>query len=149
MNPLSIVSVVISFFGSPVGKWVGYGLIAVAVYGAGDIRGRRVEHAKCEAAARAAQEAANKQDAQAREDARKNDQDTIASLQDLKGKSDAELAKLKLQLSALPTDAPCLYGVDEQPANRVQRAPPGSGARDKGHPRPALVPSTKRSPAGG
>ena len=141
----------IAFLSSPIGRWLGIGVIAVAVFFAGDLRGRRIANEKCEAAARAARGAADKQDDKARTEVRQNDDQTIADLRGQKEKADATIAQLQLQLNAMPLDAPCLYGADGKPATRRVRQPAESPAPRAGNPpasRPSVLSPTRRSPAG-
>lgn len=139
--------IALAFFQTTLGKYTMVGLVVFGAYLAGDVRGRRIEHAKCEAAAAAAAAAAKQQDAKAHADAEQNANDTIAALQDQKGKADTRVAELEAQLRTLPLDAPCLYGAGERPAQRV-RNNAGKGTSDKKHSGPAGVPAaTGRSPS--
>lgn len=145
MNPLAIFA----FLGSPIGKLVAIGLVGVAVFFAGEIRGRRIANAKCEAAAQAAIVAAGKQDAKAQTEVNQNTEATIAELRGQKEKADAELAKLQLQLSAMPLDAPCLYGADGKPAaSRVRKPSAAPGASNPPASRPTVLPSARPRAAG-
>lgn len=141
MGPISIISGIIAFFNSPFGKWLGVALIGVVIFFAGDIRGRRIEHAKCEAAAQRAVAAANQQDQKARQEVAVQAEETIKDLRTQKEQADGKLAQLELQLKALPIDAPCLYGADDRPSSGRVREDKrnGKGAGNPGTPRPAIV----------
>lgn len=145
MGPLAILSLAYNFFTSAIGKWVGVGLLGVLIFFAGDIRGRRIQHAKCEAAARAAQVAADQQDRKARQEVAAQSEETIKGLQTQKETADGRIAQLELQLKGLPIDAPCLYGVDDRPASgRVRNdGKPAKGTGNPGNSRPAVLPPTR------
>lgn len=146
MNPLAILA----FLTGPIGRWVSIGLIGVAIFFAGELRGRRIANANCEAKAQEAIRAANQQDAKARTEVQQQSDATLQELRGQKEKADARVAELQLQLSALPLDAPCLYGADGKPATRrVQPqsspAPRASNPRASG---PTSLSPTGASPAG-
>jgi len=146
MGPIwAVVSLAVNFFSSPLGKWAGIGLIGAMLFFAGDIRGRRIQHAKCEAAAAKAQQAANQQDANARQEVAKQSEDTINALRGQKEEADGKLAQLELQLRGLPLDAPCLYGAGGKPASsRVRNdEKSGAGTSNPGPARPAGVPAAR------
>lgn len=136
---------IFSFFGSPLGKWAGIGLLSVAVFFAGELRGRRIANEKCEARAQEAIRAANQQDANARKEVQQQSEATINDLRGQKEQADARLALLEKELSIRPLDAPCMYGADGKPASRVRSQPsPAPRASNPGPSRP-----TSLSPAGG
>lgn len=147
MNPIAIA---FAFFTSPLGKWAGIGLVGVLLFFAGDIRGRRIEHAKCEAAAKAAIIAANQQDSKARKEVADQSESTIADLKTQKDKSNARVVELENQLRTMPMDAPCLYGAGGQPASGRVRNDGGNASPRTGNartPRPAAVSPAGRSTA--
>lgn len=149
MGPLAILSMVTSFFGSALGRYIGIGLIAVAVYAAGEVRGRRVATDACKAAAFKAKEAAKTQDQVAQENVNVDNDATVDMLQKQKEKADGTIASLQLQLNARPLSAPCLYGPNGRPASGGVRAPNASGgAGDTNHPRAPLVLAPRGGPAG-
>ncbi len=146
MNPLAILA----FLTGPIGRWVSIGLIGLAIFFAGELRGRRIANANCEAKAQEAIRAATQQDAKARTEVQKQSDTTIEELREQKEKADARVAQLQLQLSALPLDAPCLYGADGKPAasrvrNKSSPAPRASNPRASG---PASVPAASPGTAG-
>lgn len=103
-------------------KLVGAGLILLLVFYAGDIRGRRIEHAKCEAAAAAAQTAANAQDNQAGREIAAQDVQVTEELKRQKQANDATIANLKDRLRS-QTAAPCVYdehNSDAAPTRRMR-----------------------------
>lgn len=140
---------IISFLTGPIGRWLSIGLIGVAVFFAGELRGRRIANAKCEAAAQEAKRIAGEQDKKARTEVLQQSDATITELRGQKEKSDARVAQLEQELIARPLDAPCLYGADGKPASGVRRqstpAPRASNPRATG---PASVPATRTGPAG-
>lgn len=147
MNPLAILG----FLTSPIGKWVSVGLLGVALFFAGELRGRRIANEKCEAAAQAAQIAANKQDSKARKEVAEQSEATISSLNQQKDEANARVAELERQLKVLPLDAPCLYGADGKPASsRLRQLPKGAAPRagDPGASGPAGVSPPRSRPAG-
>jgi hypothetical protein len=132
-----------SFFGSGIGKLVGIGAIIVAVFFAGELRGRRIANEKCEAKAQEAIRAANQQDANARKEVQQQSEATINDLRGQKEQADARLAQLERELSVRPLDAPCMYGADGKPASRVRNQPAAAPrASNPGASRPASVPPT-------
>lgn len=137
---------IISFLTSPLGRWVGIGFIGVAVFFAGELRGRRIANDKCEAKAQEAIRIANQQDATARAEVSKQAEATINDLRGQKEKADGRLALLEKELSVRPLDAPCMYGADGKPASRVRQpaASPTPRASNPGTPRSPSLP-----PAGG
>lgn len=147
MNPLAILG----FFASPLGRWVGIGLIGVVVFFAGELRGRRIANAKCEAAAQAAKRAADQQDAKARSEVQQQAEATINDLRSQKEKADARLVLLSQELSTRPTDAPCLYGAGGKPAPRKLQQLPKAPAPGAGDPRasgPTVISPAGRGTAG-
>lgn len=142
---------IVAFFSSPLGKWVGIAILGVAVFFAGDIRGRRIANEKCARAAQAAQAAANQQDTTARTEVDNQSSATIDELRGQKEQADGRVAQLEAQLRGLPLDAPCLYGADGKPATRRVRndgVNPGTGTGDAGPTKPAGVPATDPKAAG-
>lgn len=142
MNPLAILA----FITSPIGRWVGVGLIGVSLFFAGELRGRRIANEKCEAAAQAARIAANQQDSKARKEVSDQSEATISSLNEQKDKANARVAELETQLKTIPLDAPCLYGADGKPATgRLQQLPKAAAprARDPRASGPAGVPTSR------
>lgn len=103
-------------------KLVGTGLILLLVFYAGDIRGRRIEHAKCEAAAAAAKTAADAQDNQAGREIAAQDVQVTEELKRQKQADDATITDLKARLRSQST-APCVYdehNSDAAPARRMR-----------------------------
>jgi len=139
---LGILKGVFAFFGSPLGRYVGYGMIALTVYGAGELHGRRVEGEKFDAAVTAAKAAAKAQDDKAAEQQRKDAEDAISELKDQKGKSDARVSELEAQLKQNPDLAGCVYGTGGKPPVGVRNS---GRARAVGTPaaRPAVVPPAR------
>jgi hypothetical protein len=136
---------IFTFLTNPFGRWVGIGLIGVAVFFAGELRGRRIANDKCEAKAQEAIRAANQQDAKARAEVSQQAETTINDLRGQKEKADARLALLEKELSVRPLDAPCMYGADGKPASRVRNQPVTTPrASNPGTPRSPSLP-----PAGG
>ena len=156
MGPLAIISTVvgsaktaIAFFNSPLGRAVGMGAIALAIYTAGEVRGRRVATEACKAAAEKAQTAAVTQDRVAQSGQDADNASTFDMLQKQKEKADATIAQLQLELQARPQVAPCLYGPDGKPASvRVRGADANPGARNPANPPAARVLAPRRDPAG-
>jgi hypothetical protein len=138
---MGILGVIYAAVPSVVWKFLGIVAIAGSLYAAGDLHGRRIEHAKCEAAAKAAQEAANAQDIQAAKDNERAAVDTANQLTEQKKEDDATIQALQTQLKLRPADAPCLYGDGGDPAS-VVRKQPSKGTRDPKHPGSARVPAT-------
>jgi len=89
-------------------KFIATIVVLGAVFIAGDIRGRRVEHAKCEEQARRAQRAADAQDLQAEKDGRAQDLEITNALTQQKKVDDETIAKLQKQLSSQP-GSKCVY----------------------------------------
>jgi hypothetical protein len=83
-------------------------LIGLAIFTAGDIRGKRVARAECEEQARRAQRAADAQDLQAEKEGRAQDLEITNALT-LQNKADQDaIADLQRKLAAQPR-AKCLY----------------------------------------
>lgn len=140
---------IVSFLTSPIGRWVGIAGIGALLFFAGEFRGRRIANEKCEAAAAAARQAADKQDEKARTEVSQQSETTLNELRGQKEKSDARIAELENELRLRPLDAPCLYGADGKPATPRLRQP--STAPRTGNPpasRPAGVPPAGRKAAG-
>ena len=90
-------------------KWLAIIALIVAAYLYVDtkatLRERAVQVAKCEAAARAAEKAADAQDKLADQAVRKDEEDTVEELLEDKRKADAEIEQLKSDLAKLaPSD---------------------------------------------
>jgi hypothetical protein len=122
-------------------------------YLAGDVRGRRIEYAKCEAAAKAAQQAADAQDLQAAKDANSDAAQVMDELKKQKEASDAKLAELQQRLAtaSVPVGAPCLYGDGDMPASAPAgsvRGNDGTGAGNPKYPGPARLPQPRPKAAG-
>jgi hypothetical protein len=139
----------LQFFLSPIGRWIGVGVLIGAAYLAGDVRGRRIEYAKCEEAAKAAQQAADAQDLQAALDANADASKVVEQLKKQKETADAQIAELKNRLTtvSVPVGAPCLYGDSDLPDSKP--VAPAGRVRDNvgkgtGHPR---YPWSSRVPA--
>lgn len=105
-------------------------LIGFAIFIAGDIRGSRIARAECEAAAKRAQVAADKQDLQAEKEGRAQDLEITNALTQQKKVDDDRIAKLQKQLSAQPGSG-CVYdkstadpdaGVGAEP-RRMRKSP--------------------------
>lgn len=137
---------IVSFFTSPIGRWAGIGLLGVAIFFAGDIRGRRIEHAKCEAAAQAAKEAAVAQDRKAQQQLDTNNSSTMDELSKQKDAADARIRDLEKTLADGVID--CVYGADGKPATGGVQSRPGAGAGNAPAARPARVPTPRPRPAG-
>lgn len=149
MGPLAIFSAVTAFFGSKLGRVVGIGLIAVAVYGAGEVRGRRVATEACKAAAERAEKAAGTQDRVAQQGQDVDNTATLDMLQKQKEKADATIADLQFQLNARPLSAPCLYGPNGKPATGGVRQPnAGPRASNANPPGPPVILAPRNNPAG-
>lgn len=145
MDPLSAIRIALAFITSPVGRWVGVGALVVMAYFAGDIRGRRIEHAKCEKRAEEAAAAAVAQDRSAKKSV---EDSTAATLQELKQSKDAADARVqKLEKTMADGIVDCVYGDNGQPAGRV-RDNAGKGAGDAPNPRPSRLPTPRPRPAG-
>jgi hypothetical protein len=84
-------------------------LVLAIVFVAGDIRGKRVARAQCEAQAQRAQTAADKQDLQAEKEGRAQDLEITNALTQQKKVDDETIAKLQAQIKQRPTSAPCVY----------------------------------------
>lgn len=96
--------------------------IGVAIFVAGDIRGRRIEHAKCEEKARLAQNAANAQDLEAERQGRAQDLEITNALTQQKKVDDERIEKLQQELSK--ANSKCLYdksNADPEPSSRRLR----------------------------
>lgn len=106
------IGTIIAFMLSPLGRYAMIGVAAVAIFFAGDIRGKRVARAECEAQAQRAQQAADAQDLQAEREGRKQDLEITEALTQQNKVDNATIEALKTQLAkripAGKTD-PCLY----------------------------------------
>jgi hypothetical protein len=96
---------IIAFIPAFIWKWLAIGLIAVVIFYAGDVRGRRIEHAKNQAAIEAAQAAANRQDQQAQTDVNTQDAEVTKQLMEQKKVDDAAIEDLQRRLAAAKQDA--------------------------------------------
>jgi hypothetical protein len=126
-------------------KWLAIVLIALCIFFYGEIKGKRIAEAKCEAAAKVAQQAANDQDLQAEKEGRAQDLEITNTLIEQKKVDDAAIETLKAQLAKRTPAAvaKCLYDKDNadpdsQPAPRSVRVPKPraakAGASDKKSP---------------
>lgn len=89
-------------------KLVATVLIGLAIFTAGDIRGKRVARAECEEQARRAQRAADAQDLQAEKEGRAQDLEITNALT-LQNKADQDaIADLQRKLATQPS-AKCVY----------------------------------------
>lgn len=147
----AIIQGIIAFFSTSVGKYVGYGLIAVAVFAAGDLRGSRIERAKCEAAAQAARIAAQEQDKKANDDQMADNAAAIDDLNTQKDKANARVTELEAQLKSRPKGASCDYGPDGKPSTggvRNDRVAARKGADHPKHSPLSILPRTRPEAAG-
>lgn len=142
MNPLAILG----FLTSPLGRWVGIGLIGVTLFFAGEFRGRRIANEKCEAAAQAAKEAAVAQDRKAQQQLDANNSSTMDELSKQKDAADARIRDLEKTLADGIIE--CVYGPDGKPVTGGVQSRPGSGAGNAPASRPARVPTPRPRPAG-
>lgn len=140
----TIITGAVSFLLSPIGRIVGAAALIFMAYLAGDVRGRRVEHEKCEAAAAQARLAAAHQDADAQQQAQKNNLDTLSALKDSKEKSDARVRELEGTIANSVIS--CNYGDGGKPAGGVRDG--GKGAGDAPVARPARIPTPRARPTG-
>jgi Sec-independent protein translocase protein TatA len=155
----------LAFVFSPIGRLLGVAVAIAIAFGAGDIRGSRIEHEKCVAAAQAAKEAAAKQDTAAQQEVQQQDTEVTTQLKEQKEKDDATIRDLQKQLDeaqarpapapvivgqpakpAQPIATPCLYGANGAVPSRVLDDP-RSRAPDKAAPKPAVVPAASGKPA--
>ena len=83
-------------------------LIVFAIFAAGEIRGKRIARAECEAQAKRAQNAADAQDLAAEREGRAQDLQITDALTQQKKVDDETIEKLKQQLAKSP-GASCLY----------------------------------------
>lgn len=144
--PAISFATIIKIITSPVGKYIGAGLILLAAYTAGDIRGRRAESHAWKAATAEAIQKAKEQDRIAHEQAAKDDQATIAQLKTEKDQSDARIAELEDQLQSRPADPACVYGRGGKPAGGLRvPLPRPRASRPAG---PTILPSAPREATG-
>jgi hypothetical protein len=136
----------ISFITSPVGRWVGVIALIGMAFLAGDIRGRRIEHTKCEDRARAAADAAVAQDRSAQKELDASNATTLEELSKQKETSDARVRELEKTMA--DGIVQCVYGADGKPDLGGVRKQSGKGAGDPPAARPARVPSPRPRPAG-
>jgi hypothetical protein len=108
-------------------KYIGIGLVGVAIFVAGDIRGARVANEKCAAAARKAQVQADKVDTRADKDTRTDESDFAKQATEQKRIDDAEMGRLRDELAKRPVPERCvLTGPDadslwyDRPASRTR-----------------------------
>ena len=92
----------------PSAAWKYLGLLAAAgaLYAYADLKATHREHAKCEAAAVAAQNAANKQDTQAQQEVSTQDAQVVNQLKDQKRVDDAKIEWLEKEISKKPIPVP-------------------------------------------
>lgn len=98
------------------------GALLAVVFFAGDMRGRRIEHAKCEAAAARAQAAADAQDRHAAKELDEHDAQVVEELKLQKKADDAKINDLETRLRRQSTTS-CVYdksNSDPDPARRVR-----------------------------
>lgn len=104
-------------------KFVATQVILLAVFTAGDIRGKRVARAECEEQARRAQRAADAQDLQAEKEGRAQDLEITNALT-LQNKADKDaIAELERKLASI-SSAKCVYDkstADPDPLRRRLR----------------------------
>lgn len=151
-----IVKTAVSIVPAFVWKCLALVVIGLCLFFYGEIKGERVEHAKCEAAAAAAQTAANDQDLQAEKDAHANDLEIVNNLKMQKQVDDAAIDTLKIQLAKRPAGSKCIYDKsnadpDDPSAGSVRNdggRPAKAGAGNKKSPRPTLLPTARPSAAG-
>jgi hypothetical protein len=131
-------------------------LIALCLFFYGEVKGRKAEHAKCEAAAAQAQTAANDQDLQAEKDAHANDLEIANNLKMQKQVDDVAIENLKAQLAKRPAGSKCLYDKsngdpDAEPADGSVRddggRPAKAGTSYKKYPRTPGLPAARPSSA--
>lgn len=125
----------------PSAAWKYLGLIAAAgaLYAYADVKATHREHAKCEAAAAAAQAAANDQDLKAEKEGRAQDLEITNSLVEQKKVDDEAIRKLKADLAKNPLAASCVYPVDA-PASRGGLRKSGSAKPGASNPKPSRTP---------
>jgi hypothetical protein len=136
---------VVSFLTSPVGRWVGVAALIGLAFLAGNIRGARIEHAKCEERARVAAEAAVVQDRTAQKQLDVNNATTLEELNRQKEMSDARVRELEKTMA--DGIVQCVYGDDGKPAGGMRKQP-RKGAGDAPAARPSGVPAPRTRPAG-
>jgi hypothetical protein len=116
MLPLAIFAAVPSWLWKTLGA-LG---ILVAVYFYGDVKATHREQAKCEAAARAAQVAADKQDTTAQQQVQQDDGRVAAALETQKEEFDARIKSLQGQLEI--SHPSCIYPMPKPSPVRVQHS---------------------------
>lgn len=154
----AVASRIIAIVPAFVWKWLAVLLIALCIFFYGQIKGKREEHAKCEAAAAQAQTAANDQDLQAEKDAHANDLEIVNNLKMQKQVDDAALETLKKQLTQRPAGSKsCLYDKSNGDPDTGSATggvrndggrPAKAGAGNKKYPRSSFLPSARPSAAG-
>jgi len=153
----SIIRAGISMVPAFLWKWLAILLIGLALFFYGEVKGRKAEHAKCEAAAAQAQTAANDQDLQAEKDAHANDLEVVNNLKMQKQVDDAALETLKAQLAKRPAGSKCIYDKsngdpDDQSSGGSVRddggRPAKAGTGNKKYPRSPVLPAARPSAAG-
>lgn len=106
-------------------KFIAIIVAILAIYLYGYSKGKQVELARCETAARAAQKAADAQDLQAEREGRAQDQQITETLTNQKKVDDAKIEELKKQLANRKSTAACLYDKSnadpDDPPRRVRK----------------------------
>ena len=143
---MTVILTAIQFITSPIGRWVGIAALIGMAFLAGNVRGHRIEHAKCEERARAAAEAAVKQDREAQKQVDASNATTLTELSKQKETSDARVHELEKTMA--DGIVQCVYGADGKPDLGGVRKQSGKGAGDAPAARPARVPTPRARPAG-
>jgi hypothetical protein len=94
-------------------KLVGMVLLVLAAYFYGDVKGTQREHAKCEAAAKIAQDAANRQDTTAGKEIDDQDKQVTDELKQQVDKDADEIRQLQLQLDDARSKAAPVKGTEK------------------------------------
>ncbi len=119
----------IAFIPAFIWKWLAIVLIGVVIFFAGDVRGRRIEHAKNQAAIDAANAAAKQQDTQAQTEVNTQDAQVTQQLQEQKKADEDAIEDLKRQLEASRDAEQKAYQSAEaergkKPTAKAPRCPP-------------------------
>lgn len=113
----------VAFIPPTVWKGIGIAVLVVSIYLAGDVHGRRIETAKCEAAAAAAQKAADQQDIQAANELRDQATQVSDSLRNQKKVDDDAIDALRARLASRAPNAKCQYdGTNADPGDAPRRS---------------------------
>jgi hypothetical protein len=121
------IGAIVSILMSPLGKIGMIGLAIGMIFLAGDIRGKRVARAECEAAAQKAQRAADDQDLHAEREGRKQDLEITETLTQQNKVDNEKIKALEAQLAkrAGGKSDPCLYDKStadpDDPPRRVRK----------------------------